>query len=259
MLKGVNKALRDYAMIADGDRMLVAVSGGKDSLTLLDLLHRRQRMAPERYDLIAGHVRSDLSCGPCVPEEWLRAWCAARGIPFVSGTMQVADAIAAATEPDDDGACYLCARRRRKAILELAQEYSCTKVALGHHADDRAVTALMNLLYNARLETMAPAVSLFGGLFTLVRPLAYIEERDIVAYARASGYPIAGDPCPHGERSRRALTRRLLREVEADHHAAKRCILSAAERCARSMDVAHGGEDPTRTRPHLEEDSRVGY
>jgi len=259
MLRSVNKAVRDHAMIADGDRVLVAVSGGKDSLTLLDLLHRRQRTAPERYDLIAGRVRSDLSCGPCVPEEWLQAWCAARGIPFVSSAIHVADAVSAVTGPNGAGVCHLCARRRRKAILELAQEHSCGKVALGHHADDRAVTALMNLLYNARLETMAPALPLFGGLFTLIRPLAYVEERDIVTYARASGYPIAGDPCPLGERSRRSATRLLLREIESEHPTAKRCILSAVERCAASTGAVHGGQDSSRTRSHLEEDNCAGY
>ena len=254
MLKAVNKAVRDRAMIADGDSVLVAVSGGKDSLTLLDLLHRRRRMAPERYDLVAGLVRSDHHCGRCVSEEWLRAWCAARDIALVTGSMHVAAEIAAA-RPGGAGPCFLCARRRRKAILELAREQGCGKVALGHHADDLAETALMNLFYNARLETMALAMPLFGGLLTLIRPLAYVEERDIVTYARAAGYPIAGEPCPDGARSRRALARHLLREVEASTHGAKRRILNAARRCAQAPDTP---EDVPRASTHPEEDDRVG-
>ncbi len=248
MLKGVNTAIHRHAMIADGDRILVAVSGGKDSLTLLDLLHRRRRMAPEHYELVAGQVRSDHHCGRCVPEGWLRAWCEARDIPLVYGTVQVATAVSEAATSGHGSACFVCARRRRRALLELAQQYSCAKVALGHHADDLAETALMNLFYHACLETMAPVVSLFEGSFRLIRPLAYIEERDIVTFARASGYPLAGEPCPDGEQSRRALVRRLLHEVESSHPAAKRCILSAAAR-----------SDWTRTASYPEEDNRVGY
>lgn len=265
MLRSVNKTIRGHgdqhsvAMIADGDRVLVAVSGGKDSLTLLDLLHRRRRVAPERYDLVAGHVRSDHHCGRCVPEAWLRAWCAERDIPFADGTMEVAAAIGDAEGLGGPGACYLGARRRRRAILELAQEHGCAKVALGHHADDLAETALMNLFYNARLETMAPSMPLFEGRFTLIRPLAYVEERDIVTYARASGFPLAGEPCPDGARSRRALARRLLREVEAEHHGAKRCILNAVARHGRPSDNTEARADAPRQPTHPEEDSRVGY
>ncbi len=259
MLKGVNRALRDHAMIADGDRVLVAVSGGKDSLTLLDLLHRRRRLVPERYDLVAAHVRSDHHCGRCVPEEWLSAWCAARDIPFVTGAMQVAADIAANSGPGDAGPCFLCARRRRRAVLELAREHACGKVALGHHADDLAETALMNLLYNARLETMAPVRPLFDGLLTLIRPLAYVEERDIVTYVRAAGFPIAGEPCPDGARSRRAVVRRLLHEVESNHHGAKRCILSAVAHRSSQTNASEARGDAARTTTHLEEDNRVEY
>lgn len=257
LLKGVNKAIREHHMIVDGDRVLVAVSGGKDSLALLDLLHRRRRMAPEDYVVVAGHVRSDHHCGRCVPEGWLRAWCAARDIALVTGTMHVADDIAASSDAGGAGPCFVCARRRRQAILELARGHGCRVVALGHHADDLAETALMNLFYNARLETMAPTMSLFDGLVTLIRPLATIEERDIVTYARAAGYPITGELCPDGARSRRALVRRLLREVESDHHGVKRRVLSATTKAQQHALGAR--DDGPRAASHPEEDDRVGY
>jgi len=244
LLKGVNRAVREHEMIAEGARVFVAVSGGKDSLTLLDLLHRRRRLAREGYDLIAGHVRSDGACGRGVPVAWLDAWCREREIPLVTGDLRVADEIRAGGA----GACFLCARRRRRAVMELARAHDCRLVALGHHADDLAETALLNLFFNARLETMAPRVALFRGEMTVIRPLAYLEERDIVTFARASSYPILGEPCPYGETSQRALVRRLLRELESGHHTAKRCILAATARVGQEAPIDHHQNGVTRER-----------
>lgn len=232
LLKAVNKAIRYYRMLANGDRVLVAVSGGKDSLTLLDLLQRRQRSAPEHYQLIAGTLRSDFHCGRAVPEEWLRAWCEARYIPWVCEELPIAEEMARTTTVSR---CFRCAWLRRKALFQMAARLGCNKVAFGHHADDIAETTLMNLFYNARIQRMAPKVSFFGGQLVVIRPLALVEERDIVSFAQASGFPIAGEPCPEGQRSRRALVRRLLRELEADCHQVKRHIYRAVERYEVSL------------------------
>jgi tRNA 2-thiocytidine biosynthesis protein TtcA len=241
LLKGLNKANRRYRLLADGDRILVAVSGGKDSLTALDLLRRRQRVAREHYTLIAAHVDSDFHCGQAVPVAWLRAQCAAWGIQLVEDDMAVADELATT----DQSPCFRCAWNRRRTLFNLAQQWGCNKLAFGHHADDIAETTLMNLFYSARFSRMEPRMTLFAGRLVVIRPLALIEERDVAAYARASGFPIGGTPCPEGMDSRRALVKHILQQVERDNHKVKRSIFSAIERnqaALRRAEVRGDGE-----------------
>jgi tRNA(Ile)-lysidine synthase TilS/MesJ len=130
LLKAVNKANRHYHLLADGDTILVAVSGGKDSLTALDLLHRRRRRARERYSLVVGRVRSDHSCGKAVSEDWLADYCRERDIPLVIEPLAIAEELAT-TEASK---CYRCAWNRRKVLFQLADRLGCNKLAFGHHA-----------------------------------------------------------------------------------------------------------------------------
>lgn len=226
LLKGISRAQREHALFADGDRLLVAVSGGKDSLSLLDLLRRRQTLVREHYTLAAAHVHTDFHCGRAVPLDWLAAWCRAREIPLVVRELRVAEEV----RTTHLSKCFRCAWNRRKVLFELAAELGCDKLAFGHHADDIAETTLMNLFYNASIRRMEPRMQLFDGRLTVIRPLAYIEERDIVPFALASGFPLEGQPCPEGEHSRRNVVKRLLREVEADCHGVKRHIYRAVDR-----------------------------
>jgi tRNA 2-thiocytidine biosynthesis protein TtcA len=234
LLKSLNKAHRHYRLLDHGDRILVAVSGGKDSLTLLDLLHRRRHSGPENVELVAGHVTSDYHCGRAVPLEWLADWCSQRDIPLVRDTVAVADTITTANR----SRCFWCAWERRRALFRMAESEGCRKLAFGHHADDLAETTLMNLFYSSRVESMKVRSELFGGRLTLIRPLALIEERDIAAFARVSGYPIQGEPCPEGARSRRAFVREILRQAEAEHRGVKRSMHHALRRCEEIHSAA---------------------
>ena len=234
LLKAVNKANRRYRLLADGDVVLVAVSGGKDSLTLLHLLDRRRQTARESYTLVAGLIRSDTHCGRAVPGAWLRAWCRGRGISLVVEEVQIAQELAETTL----SRCFRCAWNRRKALFEMARRLGCNKLAFGHHADDVAQTTLMNLFYSGRFEGMAPKGRFFGGELVVVRPLVLVEERDIVPFARASGYPLEGEPCPDGASSHRALVKRVLRELEQDNHKVKRSIYRALDQHRRALAMA---------------------
>jgi tRNA 2-thiocytidine biosynthesis protein TtcA len=227
LLKKLNKCHREHGLLADGDRIALALSGGKDSCTLLDALLQRQGL--ERYTVIALHVvpASDMACGARTDVPVLRAWAEGLGVEC-----HVVRAEEPQGEPQraEQSPCFYCAWRRRKALFRVAQEVGCNKLALAHNADDVAETTLLNLFYQAQLGSMEPRVSLFGGVLTLIRPLSYVPEKEIARYARGAGFPPPPPPCPVGVGSKRALMRRILRMVEEEHPRAKLYLRRAVER-----------------------------
>lgn len=227
LLKKLNQCHREYGLLADGDRIAVGLSGGKDSCTLLDAL--RQRRGVERYHLLAIHVlpASDMTCG-AADEAALRAWLEELGVAH-----RFVGAEEARGEPrrPQQSPCFYCAWRWRKALFRTAQELGCNKLALAHNADDVAETTLLNLFYQAKVETMEPRVSFFDGALTLIRPLSYVPEKEIVNYAEVAGFPPPPPPCPVAEDSKRTLMRRILRMVEEGHPRAKVHLRRAVERC----------------------------
>ena len=228
LLKKLNQCHREHGLLADGDRICLALSGGKDSCTLLDALLQRRGL--ECYTVIAVHVlpASDMACGARADVAALRAWLEELGVEHH---------MARAEEPQGEprraqqSPCFYCAWRRRKTLLRVAQELGCNKLALAHTADDVAETTLLNVFYRAQLGGMDPRVRLFGGGLTLIRPLAYVPEAEIVRYAEEAGFPPPPPPCPVGHGSKRALMRRILRMVEEEHPRAKLYLRHAVERC----------------------------
>lgn len=230
LLKDINRAIREYGMIADGDRVAVALSGGKDSLSLLRLLDLRRQSVPEHYELVAVHVLGDAR-GPDTPAHPpLEAWLRESGISYVIEPLRL---------PADEAlplGCQRCTWNRRRVLFETAQRLGCNVVAFGHHADDLAQTTLLNLLYSGRVETMAPRRAYFGGLLRLVRPLCYSAEADIRRYARACEFPSPPPDCPQSDHSRRKMARDLLTQAEKDCRSARLNLLRAGLRGLRDLE-----------------------
>ena len=226
LLKRVNKAIHEYDLIGEGDRIVVAVSGGSDSLSLLQLLQKRQRSVPEKVDLIAVHVYDDAG-----PDEHLRmdleAWFRASGVEYAFESLEVP-----ADEPRPLS-CFRCAWHRRKALFLTADRLNCNKVAFGHHADDLAETALLNLFYSGRLESMEPGVEFFGGKITVIRPLVYVPKEELTRFAQTSGFPPPPPRCPNSLTSRRARMQAILQELENDHRGARSNLLRALRRARK--------------------------
>jgi tRNA 2-thiocytidine biosynthesis protein TtcA len=221
LLKKVNATIREYEMIHDGDRIAVAVSGGKDSLSLLTLLRLRQQRILGRYELVAVHVRGDARGLECPPNPALTDWLGSQGYEFVVVPMDL---------PPDEPlpmSCHRCARNRRKTIFQVAGRLGCNVVALAHQADDLAQTALLNLFYGGHLETMAPSADYFDGRFHLIRPLALVPEKEIAYFARACDFPPPPD-CPQAKNSQRALMAQVLRLFRRDAGKVRTNLIRAA-------------------------------
>lgn len=209
LLKGMNKAIRDYRMILDGDRIAVAVSGGKDSFTLLYLLWFRQQRVPERYEILAVHVRTrGVNGAPCVAFD-IRSALERTGLPPLPLEM-----VDISEQPDH---CSRCSFLRRKAIFETAQSLGCNKIALGHHADDAAQTTLLNLVFHGKVETLHPTRQFFRGQLILIRPLIYLPEKKIARFAQACDFPLQTIPCSYSSQSRRALMKDIIRILEHEY------------------------------------------
>ena len=206
--RAIGRAIADYAMIADGDHLLVAVSGGADSLTLLWMLRERQRWAPVSYRLTAVHVDPGFDPAAAAPIE---TFCRSLEVPL--HLVRTDDGPEAHHPAHRVNPCFICARRRRRRIFEIAEACGCGKVALGHNKDDIIETFFMNVCYAGEISAMAPVQPFFDGRFVVIRPLAYADGARVRRLARQRGLPRVANPCPSAGRSRRRQIRDLLAEL----------------------------------------------
>lgn len=219
----IGKAIADYNLIEDKDKILVAVSGGKDSLSLLKLLHERRKWAPVDYKLYAVHIETDFRCGGCVHTKELEKIFKRYRIPYYFEKIKVRD-------KDKKVSCFWCSWNRRKALFTLADKIGCTKIAFGHHQDDINETLLLNMFYHGEFSAMNPRQELFKGKIVIIRPLCYVEEDVLRKFAKESGFPSQFCKCPNSQTSKRKMMKEFIKKVEQDCSYAKLNLFRAIGR-----------------------------
>jgi len=211
-MRRVGEALRRHRMIEDGDRVLLAISGGKDSSVLAYALSAKKKILPIRFELIACHIVTDLLPRDEREEDKLDAFFSKLGIPLKRYFVPVI----ARAEAGRGMNCFFCAMQRRKKLLSVAKENGCCKVAYGHHLDDIIETLLMNMFYKAEISSMPARLELDRHDIVMIRPLCATKEKDIAILADRLGLSSGSPPCPYGERGRRARIKKLISELASE-------------------------------------------
>lgn len=223
LTKRFHKACADYGLITDGDHILIGLSGGKDSLALVELLGKRAQIHVPRFEVTAVHVRvkerdyhSDLS--------YLEDFCSRARVPLIVQDTEIGEA-----KGKDKDPCFLCSWYRRKVLFDVAQELGCNKIALGHHKDDLVETLLMNLVFQGSIGTIPPLLQMEKMPIQMIRPLCLIEEKDIAEYAERSGYEKQVKLCPLEKVSSRADMKELIKQLEKLNPNVRDSIFGAME------------------------------
>ena len=218
----VGRAMHLYRMLADGDRVMIAVSGGIDSLVLSWLLKEWRHKAPICYDLLAVHL--DMGFGGA-EYDLVREQIRRIDLPMLMERTDFGHK--ALTAENGKSGCYHCARQRRNRLFSLAKEHHCNKLAFGHHQEDIIETFFLNLFYGGNLSAMAPRQELFGGKLTLIRPLAMVEKKRIVELGQSLGITPVANPCPLAANSRREKIRAWLTPLYEEDSALKATIFAS--------------------------------
>ncbi len=223
--RAVGRAIGDFNLIEEGDRIAVGVSGGKDSYTLLHVLEALRRKSPVKYELVAVNVDAGF---PGYRKDVVAAHLREHNFAH---RMQSTDSYRIIEEKRRPGTsyCAFCARLRRGVLYTLADELGCNKIALGHHLDDFVETLLLNQFYIGRLAAMSPKLLADNGRHTVIRPLVYVAEQDIITFAARSKMPIVCCACPvcGVVDQKRKRMKALVRELAADNPHIRRSVLTA--------------------------------
>jgi len=207
----VGTTMRDHSMIGEGDHVLVGLSGGKDSMILLETLAERKRALPFDFRLTAAHVEA-AGIGYRIDKEKLDQFCGELEVPLHY----------LAIEPDFDrdpskNTCFVCSWHRRKKLFDLTRELDCNRLAFGHHRQDAVETLLLNMIYHGSISSLPYSLKMFDGRIRLIRPLMDLEEGLLTEYARLNDRVKVEKACPHENRTQRQTIARLIREIEAIH------------------------------------------
>ncbi len=223
--KAMGRAISDYGMLKDKDRVLVAVSGGLDSLSLLKLFIMRKARIPIDFEIVVCFVDTNFIK---VDKDMLISYFNSSGIQYAVKELALAK---------ESINCFWCSWNRRKALFETAREHKCNKLALGHNLDDINETTLMNMFFNGEITTMPPKVELFNGALTVIRPLCYIEKEKIEDFSGQFDFPDTQYKCPYGQESQRYAIKEIIEKLHEKYPFVKKNIFCSLKRIRKDYLV----------------------
>lgn len=223
LLSRVRRAVDDYSMIQENDKIAVGVSAGKDSLTLLCAMAELKRFYPKKFDLVA--ITIDMGFEPPQDFSEIAELCRRLDVEYKVIPSQINKIIFDVRR--EKNPCSLCAKMRRGALHNAAKELGCTSVALGHHFDDAVETFMLNLFYEGRLGCFSPVTYLSRVDIRLIRPMLYMQERDVAEFAKKNSLPVLSSPCPADKNTKREEAKQLLRTLERQNRGLRYRIFGA--------------------------------
>lgn len=224
VLSEVRKAVDDYHMIAEGDKIAVGISGGKDSLTLLYALSSLRRFYPHPFDLVA--VTVDLGFANLDLTE-IKKLCEKLEVPYTVVKTQIGQIIF--EQRQENNPCALCAKMRKGALNEAMKQLGCNKIAYAHHMDDVVETMMLSLLYEGRFHTFSSVTYLDDTGLTVIRPLIYMKEADVIGFVRKYEVPVVKSPCPADGHTKREYVKQLLKQLNTENPGVKQRMFTAIQ------------------------------
>lgn len=222
IMSPIRRAIDDYKMIDDGDKIAVGLSGGKDSITLLSGLAGLQRFYPKKFELVAINIDTGLDFDETERQK-LKEYVESLSVEYKVVKTQIAEVVFDVRK--EENPCSLCANMRRGALNSSAKELGCNKVALGHHGDDLIETFLLSMFYEGRLSTFHPITTLSRMDLSVIRPMIYMREKDVASFAKDK--PILHNPCPADKHTKREYMKDLIKEIQKDIPFVKDNMLNA--------------------------------
>lgn len=224
VLSEVRKAVDDYRMIAEGDKIAVGISGGKDSLALLYALSSLRRFYPHPFELVA--VTVDLGFANLDLSE-IKKLCEKLEVPYTVVKTQIGQIVF--EQRQENNPCALCAKMRKGALNEAMKQLGCNKIAYAHHMDDVVETMMLSLLYEGRFHTFSPVTYLDDTGLTVIRPLIYMKEADVIGFVRKYEFPVVKSPCPADGHTKREYVKQLLKQLNTENPGVKQRMFTAIQ------------------------------
>lgn len=234
----IGKTIKQYNLIQDGDRIMIGVSGGKDSMTLLSALATRRRFSKENYEIVAVHI--DVENVPySIDQEYIANFCNEQNIEFII------EKITVDFEKDPGKShCFVCSWHRRKRLFELTRIHNCNKLALGHHLDDAVETLIINMCYHGSISSMPASLKMFNGRIDLIRPLILLTNQEIRRFATIMAFPSEKENCPYEDKTKRNQAGEIIREMEKRFKPARKSIFKSMQKIFIEYLPVEYGKDP---------------